>query len=562
VAITKTDSAAPAARSPLEVRFAIRILILVGIALRAVQLLARRPLWLDEASLALNLMTRSAKTVATGGLDFHETAPPIFILWEHLVCRLFGPNEIALRFLPFAAGVGLLFVIGSLAKKLADPLAAVWAVAAAAISPVLIYYGNEAKQYSVDVFAAAALLVGFISLLEDPRSRSRWIILGIGGVLAVASSSAAIMVLAGITAGLILSSEIRRSGRRLVVAALAVLWIGAFILVFEVCYREYARDPYNIQYWATSFIDIRRGGALARTWAAISGVVGSFYVTGSPFRGVAIVSAVVLAVLAIGFVDLGRRKGIAVAAAFGGTCLAPFVLSAFGRLPITPRVMLFAAAPFLLAAGSGIAAIVQRTPAAARPAVIAVVVAISFFRPAGLTLRWAAHPPKTENAPPLVAEIERNRRPDEPVYVGVRGAPSWLIYSTDWKAPDRGRLAWYLSRIGSSGPAFENAPSRGPRPAGEGNDLVYTAPGRGAELLGTPNGRQSLSFGFLRPTADPGWAENEAARIHAAANPTIWLFFSHVDRSQDELLAAVAREGGRVESRHPENGADAYRFRF
>ena len=554
------DSTPPARRSE---ELALWLLVGLGIAIRLVQLLAARPLWLDEASLSLNLLARRFGTVVRGGLDFHESGPPAFLAGQWLAARIFGPNEIALRALPFAAGAGFLFALRKLARALEDRTAALWTLAAAAVSPVLIYYGNEAKQYAVEACATAVLLAIALPLIEGRGSAPRATALLLAGIAAITLSSAAIMTLAAITAALIISGRMRRPGPGLVfVGIAAAIWIGAFVLVYELCYRDYARDPYNLRYWTTRFVDLGRPGAFRRTLAAAAEVCGSFFVTGAAFRGIAQAVVAIAAIVLIGFVVLARRRGLAIAVALAGTCAAPFVLSALGRLPITPRVMLFAVAPLFVAFGSGLSALARVVPRAARAAAVVVLFAVSLLRPALLAGRWTAHPPRTENAPPIVADIEDYRLSREPVYVGARGAPAWLIYSTDWKTPDRARLAWYLDRIGSSGPAFENAPSRGGPVVDEGRDLVWTPADGGVELLGTPTGRQSLASGFVRPSPDPGWAENEAQRIRAAANPTIWLFFSHVDRSQDDLLAALEREGGKLIARHPENGADAYRFRF
>jgi hypothetical protein len=370
------------------------------------------------------------------------------------------------------------------------------------------------------------------------------------------------MTLGAIVAVLFISGPVRKStGSRMEVSGIAAAWLACFLLVYELCYRDYARDPYNLRYWTTAFVDVRRPGALRRAWAAVVQVCGSFFITGAGFRGVSLVAAAILTLVLIGFFVLVRRRGIAVASAFAGIVLAPFLLSAFGRLPITPRVMLFAAAPFFIATGLGLSALV-RLPSRGRVVLATAVFGVSLCRPALLAARWTVHPPMTENVPPLVRQIEEHRLAREPVYVAARGAPAWLVYSTDWKNPDRTRLAWYLREIGSAGPAFENSPPRSRAVENEGNDLVYLPDHSGPELLGTPSGRQSIASGFVSPAADAGWADNEARRIRTAANPTIWLFFSHVDRTQDELLASIRRDGGNLVWHQAENGADAYRFRF
>ena len=63
---------------------------------------------------------------------------------------LAGGGEQALRFIPFAAGLGLLAAFGWLAWRRLGPAGGLTAAALAACSWPLIYYANEFKQYSSD----------------------------------------------------------------------------------------------------------------------------------------------------------------------------------------------------------------------------------------------------------------------------------------------------------------------------------------------------------------------------------------------------------------------------
>src|ERR1700760_495586 len=80
------------------------LLVALGAALRLLQLLPNRSLWIDEAALALNLIHRSAQQLA-GHLAHGQMAPIGFLWLEKASMALFGDREPSLRLLPFASGV-------------------------------------------------------------------------------------------------------------------------------------------------------------------------------------------------------------------------------------------------------------------------------------------------------------------------------------------------------------------------------------------------------------------------------------------------------------------------
>ena len=80
--------------------------ILVGIALRVIEFVRGRPLWLDEAMLSLNIAARSFVQLARP-LDYDQSAPLAYLWLERLVVNIGGVNEPSLRALPFVAGLAL-----------------------------------------------------------------------------------------------------------------------------------------------------------------------------------------------------------------------------------------------------------------------------------------------------------------------------------------------------------------------------------------------------------------------------------------------------------------------
>src|SRR5262244_432629 len=86
------------------------VLGLAGAAVRLRYFALRRPLWLDECMLALNVASRSARELLRP-LDYGQAAPPLFLWIERLAVRLAGVTEPALRAWPLLAGVLLIALL-------------------------------------------------------------------------------------------------------------------------------------------------------------------------------------------------------------------------------------------------------------------------------------------------------------------------------------------------------------------------------------------------------------------------------------------------------------------
>ncbi len=146
-------------------------LVLAGFVLRLRQYLANRSLWLDEAMLANNILSRSFAGL-TQQLSNDQGAPIGFLFLQKTITLLLGDSEYALRLLPFLAGCLSLCLMFLLVRKVASPFAGSLALALFAVSPALIYYSSEVKQYSSDVAIALALVLLFLKY-ERTRDQSR-----------------------------------------------------------------------------------------------------------------------------------------------------------------------------------------------------------------------------------------------------------------------------------------------------------------------------------------------------------------------------------------------------
>ena len=142
-----------------------------------------------------------------------------------------GPFDWALRLVPFIAGVSVVLLAVLLARReLISTVARLTFVGLVALSPVLIFYSSEFKQYSTDALAAIAVLMAF-SYRSSPYGA--WLLAGAGFVALVFSLPA---VFVAAPAGVFLLYEAVRSRRYKQLLLVGLAWLagatlhGAYIL--------------------------------------------------------------------------------------------------------------------------------------------------------------------------------------------------------------------------------------------------------------------------------------------------------------------------------------------
>src|SRR5690349_16596312 len=231
--------------------------MLVGVAFRAIAYADRRPLWMDELMLATSIAWRSFAGL-TRPLEYAQTAPLGFLWGAHLMTRVAGVNEPALRALPLAAGVAVLVLVWGGTRRLCGEGEALVALLLATFSYPLVYYSAEAKQYAVEACATAAIVYVTAGVLRAPERGRSWAWLAAAGLVAVFFSQTSVFVLPAAALALCLSPSVRQRPRWLVRVALpAVAWGALFVVLFATVYRATASSSYMHTVWSATFLTPR-----------------------------------------------------------------------------------------------------------------------------------------------------------------------------------------------------------------------------------------------------------------------------------------------------------------
>jgi hypothetical protein len=427
--VTIVTVPSPPPRVAPRVRVAVLVaLVLVGIAPRAAALASGRSLWIDEAMLALNLVNRTPAELLAP-LDWNQGAPVGFLMASKGAVALFGGSEWALRLVPFLASCAGLIGFAWVARRLLPPGAAVLALALFALSPHLVGYAGECKQYASDAAVAVGLLALALGLLEGKGGR-RWLALAAGGAVAVWCAHPAAFVLGGIGTALVARALAARDRGR-TIAALAVIgcWLASFAACYALCLRYLSANAYLTGYWTDHFLPANAG---ALTWL-VDHLIALFTVPGG-FGGGAVPLGGFAAVLALlGLRELARERWpVAVA------LLVPVTLvlaaSALHKYPFGGRLLLFLVPTAGLLVARGAWALFEAARAKnafAAGAVLALLVGASAWQ----TLDALRKPPRHEQLGSVLNDVRSDLRPGDSVYVYYGAVPAFAFYTRDRALP-------------------------------------------------------------------------------------------------------------------------------
>lgn len=415
------EAARRTAGAVLVSSWTVRVLIAVGVLLRLGRYLQHRSLWLDESTLALNLMSRSYSHLF-GRLDFDQGAPVGFLALEKLAIGALGDSERVFRLFPLLAGIASVFVFWRVAVRFLDRPAALLALAFFAVLEPFVYYSSETKQYSFDVLVALLLLWLFDRAATSGRGRDLLAFCAFG-VVAPWLSHPSVFVLAGTGVALILVA-LSRGERRIAIgtALAAVAWIASFAV-------EYVTSIRHLSHVQT----LAAGQASGASGSVVKDVYLLFSQPGAMPRTTI---ALTVFLVGVGALALMRRSWPRAVALVLMLC-AGILASLDHRYPLGGRWALFLLAPAVLLLSLGGTALVRLSRGALHWAAIALV-AILLAIPAAAAAKHLVRLPTFEPGTPatlqpteqLLADLASRWRQGDTLYVSVKSQYAFRYYLT------------------------------------------------------------------------------------------------------------------------------------
>ncbi len=131
--------------------------------------LSHQSFWFDEAQ-AVHEMRLSFGGML-GAWSHGEPNPPLYFLLAWPWARVFGTSEAGLRSLSAVLGTALIPLVYLCARELVSRRAGLFAALFAALNPLMIWYSQEAREYMLLSFLAAASVLGFARAWRTPSTR-------------------------------------------------------------------------------------------------------------------------------------------------------------------------------------------------------------------------------------------------------------------------------------------------------------------------------------------------------------------------------------------------------
>ncbi len=150
----------------------------VAVALTALAAAIRVPtlsvqsFWLDEGyTVALVRMSFGAMLRT---IPRTESTPPLYYALAWAWTRVFGSSEFGLRSLSALAGIATIPVAWALARRLAGDRAALIAGLLLAVSPLMVWFSQEARAYALATLLATGTLLCIAAHRQNDRARWLW----------------------------------------------------------------------------------------------------------------------------------------------------------------------------------------------------------------------------------------------------------------------------------------------------------------------------------------------------------------------------------------------------
>lgn len=322
-----------------QARIALGAALALAVALRF-STLRLQSYWFDEADTAL--LVKGSFGHMLHLLPDTEASPPLYYVIAWLWARLFGTGEVALRALSALCGSGVVAVIYLIGRRIAGVAAGLSAALLAAVAPFLVWFSQEARDYSLMTLLVALALLAFVRLQQEQEPNGRvlaaWTV---WSGLALATHYFAALFLAPMAVWLVVT---QRRQRRAIAASLGALAVVAAALApLALHQHNHARQAIL-------------GGFARRLVQLPKQLLVGYHSPGD--RVLAVLSAVLMIAALGGLLRSAavRSRAAGLVAVLIGALLIIAVLAAVGLDYLDSRNMIAMTVPLLALAGIGFAA--------------------------------------------------------------------------------------------------------------------------------------------------------------------------------------------------------------
>jgi mannosyltransferase len=312
--------------------------------------------WFDEAQAAHELHLSFGSML--NSMVVHETNPPLYFVLGWLWARVFGTGEVGLRSLSALAGTAVIPIAYLCGRELVSRRAGLVAAALASLSPFMIWYSQEAREYMLLAALCGASLLYFARAWHEPSRRN----VALWGVFS------ALAVLTHFFAGFLVAPEalwllyvIRDRAIAIAAGAVAAVQLALAPLLFTHATSSLlgfiGETPLRVR---IQQVPVAFGlGTLYQSPSVRYGLLGAAVLVGA-----------CIVLLLVG-ADSSALRGTGAAAALAAVVLlVPLVLALLGEDYYIPRALIPAWIPLAVVVGAACTAPRARAPGAILAAVL------------------------------------------------------------------------------------------------------------------------------------------------------------------------------------------------
>lgn len=416
------------------------LLILAGGFVRVQRFAGERSLWIDEAVLADNIISRDYAGLANT-LDHHQIAPVGYLWLVKLATQCAGDDEQGLRLVSLIAGLLTLPMLWLMGRTLLSSAGSLIVLTLGAFSLSLIHYSNEVKPYNLDALATATILWLGLRAMQRSWDAKSLLPLALAGTVAVWVSLTAVFVVAGVFIAALFVNRFASSRPALLRIILAGALPGvSFLLHFLLFLRPSLGSAAMQHYWAADFLPLPPRSLRQIEWFIVTPL--QYFTDPGGYRAIGLAFIAAITGLALWW-----RKRPAALLLIMTPILLLLIASALKKYPIPTspdpgehwrgRLILFTLPIALLVMAAGIDRLQQVATRTARAAAVLIVLLL-LIHPLLQIVRNLRTPANTGDVRTVFHHLARHQQPGDIVY------PNW---------PMRQLAAYYRHRIELSDPS-------------------------------------------------------------------------------------------------------------
>jgi len=401
----------------------IRIIIVSGILLTVIQFFFNRSLFVDEASLALNIIHRSSFELLKP-LDSIQVAPILFLQIEKFFSLLIPDSEFGLRLFPLICFFITLYFIFKLLKAIfSSSESLIFALSLFVFNTMIIRYATEIKQYMGDVMLVSA--VGYFTLMKFKNEKTRYIALAITGTIGIFLSNIAPIIL--LSSGLFLLYKFllieQKNFKPMFITS--ALWASVFFVYYLLFINDHANRDIQI-----SSFSKRNGFFIINPFHphffnSINFIFNNIFKINLPFGTI---GKIILSVLfASGLYKLIQQKNYGLIIFTITPLITHLVFSGLKMYPIMPRLMLYLIVVVIIVITKGFDMMLHYFNSITKTRItrylILLLPLIMFIQ-----VFVNGYPLKNAEIKNTIKYVEKRIKPDESVFVDSRAFKAFSYY--------------------------------------------------------------------------------------------------------------------------------------